>query len=68
MKFVGGKDFKVDDLTPKQEAEQFEKWKEFLFKFWYSQGCRPENTEEENFKIAVNNLKKVLSKGKNNGT
>lgn len=42
------------------------KWKEFLFEFWYSQGCRPENTEEENFKIAVNNLKKVLSKEKNN--
>lgn len=66
MKFVGGKDFKVDDLTPEQEIEQSKKWKEFLFKFWYSQGCRPEYTMYQNQEIAVNNLKKVLSRGNKN--
>lgn len=66
MKFVGGKDFKVDDLTPEQEIEQFKKWEEFLFEFWYSQGCRPEYTEDENWEIAVKNLKKTLSNGNKN--
>lgn len=63
MKFVGGKDFKVDPPDPNDD---YQDWKEFLFKFWYSQGCRPEYTLEQNQEIAIKNLKKSLSKENKN--
>lgn len=64
MKIAGGRDFKVDPHNPNEEHK---KWSEFLFKFWYSQGCRPEYTQEENFEIAVKNLKKSLCEENKNG-
>ena len=57
---MNGKDFKVDSPDPN---DNYKNWEEFLFKFWYSMGCRPGYTEQKNMEIAIDHLKKRMRKG-----
>lgn len=54
---MNGKEFKID-LKTEYTKEDDEAWGKFVFQLFYSIGCRPKYSEDENRKIVLDYLKK----------